>query len=309
MDYAIGIDLGGTNIKAAAVGAAGELLAESEAETGGDERSSWAGRVRERIAALEHEMGRPAAGVGLASPGMAAADGRSMASVSGHLESLQGFDWVDYLKLDRGFALLNDAHAALLGEAWKGAAAGARDALLLTLGTGVGGAILTGGRLLTGHLGRGGHLGHTCLDVDGEPDSLGVPGTLEEAIGNRTLAKRSRGLFDSTEQLVAAHLAGDANASRVWLRSVYQLACGVTSLINVLDPEVVIIGGGIARAGAALFDPLGQYLDLMEWRPGGRRVLVRPAALGRIAGALGAARSAMAAAGVDGLSADGPGAG
>jgi len=306
MDYAIGIDLGGTNIKAVAVSAAGEVLAQSEAETGGDERSAWAGLVRGQIAALEGGFGSPAAGVGLASPGMVAADGRSMASVSGHLETLQGFDWVDYLRIERGFALLNDAHAALLGEVWQGAAAGARDALLLTLGTGVGGAILTGGRLLTGHLGRGGHLGHTCLDVDGEPDSLGVPGTLEEAIGNRTLAKRSRGLFDLTERLVAAHLAGDANASRVWLRSVYQLACGVTSLINVLDPEVVIIGGGVARAGAALFDPLNEYLNLMEWRPGGRRVLIRPAALGRVAGALGAALSAMLAAGIDDTSAGVP---
>jgi glucokinase len=189
-------------------------------------------------------------------------------------------------------ALLNDAHAALLGEVWQGAAAGARDAVLLTLGTGVGGAILSGGRLLTGHLGRGGHLGHTCLDVDGEPDSLGIPGTLEEAVGNRTLARRSAGRFDSTERLVAAHLAGDPQASRVWLRSVYQLACAVTSLINTLDPEVVIIGGGIARAGAPLFDPLGRYLDLMEWRPGGHRVRIEPAALGRLAGALGAARYA-----------------
>jgi glucokinase len=132
-----------------------------------------------------------------------------------------------------------------------------------------------------------------CLDADGEPDSLGIPGTLEEAVGNRTLARRSRGLFDSTEGLVAAHLAGDAHATRVWLRSVYRLACAVTSMICVLDPEVFIIGGGMARAGAALFDPLDQYLGLMEWRPGGHRVRVVPAALGGSAGALGAARHAL----------------
>lgn len=293
MDYAIGIDLGGTNIKAAAVRPSGEVLEQSSAETRDDGGAAWAARVREQIEALESRVGGAALCVGVASPGMAARDGRSMASVSGHLESLQGFDWVDYLGDARAVALLNDGHAALLAEAWKGAAAGAADAVLLTLGTGVGGAVLSGGRLLTGHLGRGGHIGHICLDADGEPDSLGVPGTLEEAVGNRTLARRSRGLFDSTEALVAAHLAGDANATRVWLRSVYQLACAVTSMINVLDPEVFVIGGGIARAGAALFDPLDRYLGLMEWRPGGHRVSVRAAALGGAAGALGAARHAL----------------
>ena len=291
MDYAVGIDLGGTNIKAVAVADSGEVLAESSAETGGHAGDAWAGRVRERIEAVEARVGRAAACVGIASPGMVARDGRSMASVSGHLESLQGFDWADYL--GRAPALVNDAHAALLAEAWQGAAAGAEDAVLLTLGTGVGGAAISGGRLLTGHLGRGGHIGHICLDVDGEPDSLGIPGTLEEAIGNRTLPRRSGGRFDSTEEMVAAHRAGDPDASRVWLRSVYQLACAVTSMICVLDPEVVILGGGIARAGAALFDPLDGYLGRMEWRPGGHRVRVLPAALGPASGALGAARHAM----------------
>lgn len=293
MDYAIGIDLGGTNIKAAAVTPSGEVLEQSSAETRDDEGASWAAGVREQIEALESRVGGAALCVGIASPGMAARDGRSMASVSGHLESIQGFDWVDYLGDGRPPVLLNDGHAALLAEVWKGAAAGAEDAVLLTLGTGVGGAVLSGGRLLTGHLGRGGHIGHICLDADGEPDSLGIPGTLEEAVGNRTLARRSHGLFDSTEALVAAHLAGDAYATRVWLRSVYKLACAITSMICVLDPEVFVIGGGIARAGAALFDPLERYLGLMEWRPGGHRVRVVPAALGSAAGALGAARHAM----------------
>ncbi|HEX7317594.1 MAG TPA: ROK family protein [Pyrinomonadaceae bacterium] len=293
MDYAIGIDLGGTNIKAAAVTPSGEVLSQSSAKTGDGAGVAWAARVREQIAALESRVGGAALCVGIASPGMAARDGRSMASVSGHLESLQGFDWVDYLGEEKELTLLNDGHAALLAEVWKGAAAGAEDAVMLTLGTGVGGAVLSGGRLLTGHVGRGGHIGHICLDADGEPDSLGIPGTLEEAIGNRTLLSRSRGLFDSTEALVAAHLAGDAHATRVWLRSVYRLACAVTSMICVLDPEVFVIGGGIARAGESLFDPLERYLALMEWRPGGHRVRLVPAALGSSAGALGAARHAL----------------
>jgi glucokinase len=164
--------------------------------------------------------------------------------------------------------------------------------VLLTLGTGVGGAVLAEGRLLRGYLGRAGHLGHMCLDADGERDSLGIPGTLEEAIGNRTLPERSGGRFDSTEELVAAYVAGDAEAARVWLRSVFKLACAVTNIINAFDPEVFVIGGGVARAGRALFGPLAEYLEGMEWRPQGHRVPLVPAALGDAAGALGAARNA-----------------
>lgn len=292
MSYSIGIDLGGTNIKAAAVSEDGEVLAQANAPTPADEGAhAVASNVARELASLEAEVGGRADAVGMAAPGMVARDGRSMASISGHLECIEGFDWAEYLT-GRAPALLNDANAALLGEVWRGAAAGASDAVLLTLGTGVGGAVLTGGRLLRGHLGRAGHLGHMCLDVDAPRDSLGIPGTLEEAIGNRTLPQRSEGRFDSTERLVAAHLSGDAEAARVWLRSVFHLACAVTNIINAFDPETVIIGGGVARAGRALFDPLAEYLDGMEWRPGGHRVRIVPAALGDIAGALGAARNA-----------------
>jgi len=295
MSYTIGIDLGGTNIKAVAVSESGEVLAQANAPTSAaDGADAVASNVARELALLETGVGRPANAVGMAAPGLVAQDGRSMASISGHLECVEGFDWAEYLS-GRAPALLNDAHAALLGEVWRGAAAGARDAILLTLGTGVGGAVLSGGRLLRGHLGRAGHLGHMCLDVDAPRDSLGIPGTLEEAIGNRTLPDRSAGRFDSTEKLVAAYLAGDEEAARVWLRSVFHLACAVTNIINAFDPEVVIVGGGVARAGSALFDPLAGYLDGMEWRPGGHRVLIAPAALGDIAGALGAARNAMKA--------------
>ena len=294
MSYSIGIDLGGTNIKAVAISDEGEVLAQSNAPTYGEDGAAVAENVARQMAALEAEAGRAASTVGLAAPGMVARDGRSMASISGHLEIIEGLDWADYLR-GREPALLNDAHAALLGEVWRGAAAGARDAVLLTLGTGVGGAILSEGRLLRGRLGRAGHLGHMCLDVDAARDSLGIPGTLEEAIGNRTLPARSAGRFDSTERLVAAHLAGDAEAARVWLRSVFHLACAVTNIINAIDPEVVIIGGGVARAGRALFDPLAEYLDTMEWRPQGQSVRIVPASLGDLAGALGAARNAVAA--------------
>lgn len=211
----------------------------------------------------------------------------------GKLRGLEGLDWTDSLQTSHPVGVLNDAHAALLGEVWIGAAVGYRNAVLLTLGTGVGGALLVEGRLYKGHLGRAGHLGHISLNPDGPPDIVGTPGSLEQTIGNATLAERSAGRFTSTRQLVAAHLNGDKKASDLWLRSIYNLAVGITSIINALDPEVIIIGGGIAQAGPALFDPLAGFMAKIEWRPQGHRVHIIPAALGDLAGTLGAAYYAM----------------
>jgi len=119
-----------------------------------------------------------------------------------------------------------------------------------------------------------------------------MPGSLEMAIGDCTVRARTRGRFETTHQLIAAHDAGDAGATVIWLKSVRDLACAVGSFINVLDPEIVIIGGGIARAGPSLFDPLETYLRPIEWQPGGHKAVIAPAQLGDHAGALGSARRA-----------------
>ena len=177
------------------------------------------------------------------------------------------------------------------------AAKGLRDVILLTLGTGVGGAAMVDGRLLSGHIGRAGHLGHICLDRHGPIGITGLPGTLEYHIGNYSIRERSAGRFQNTHDLILAHTTGDPEATRIWQDSVDALGCAIASFINILDPEAVIIGGGIARAGEVLFSPLRQVLDRIEWRPGGRRVKVLPAGLGEFAGALGIASQALKLAG------------
>jgi glucokinase len=113
------------------------------------------------------------------------------------------------------------------------------------------------------------------------------------AIGNCTVAARSRGRFQTTHDLVTAYNTGDAEATAVWLKSVRALACAIASFVNILDPQAVVIGGGIARSGAALFEPLQRFLDDVEWRPGGRQVKILPALLGEFAGAFGAACHAL----------------
>jgi len=292
MGYSIGIDLGGTNIKIAVVSNDGELIDYRTCDTA-DQQGSWAQTIKQNIDAIQKGQGATACHIGVASPGLAAKDGRSIAHMQGRLNGLQGFVWTDFLDSPRPVVVLNDAHAALLGEVWKGAAKGYSNVILLTLGTGVGGALLIDGRLAKGHIGRAGHLGHVSLNSDGAPDIVGTPGSIEEMIGNYNLLERSGGRFTSTRQLVEAHLSGDDQASTIWLRSIFHLGVAIASFINAFDPEVVIIGGGIAQAGAALFDPLSRYLDKFEWRPMGQRVPIVAASLGEKAGAIGAAYHAI----------------
>ena len=185
--------------------------------------------------------------------------------------------------------VLNDAHAALLGEVWQGAARGCENVIMLTLGTGVGGAAMVDGRLLRGCTGKAGHLGHATLDMEGPPDICKMPGSLEVAIGNCTIRERSEGRFETTHDLIAAYLRGDAEAGRVWLNSVKALACAIGCFTNILDPEIAVIGGGIAQAGAALFEPLRRMVREVEWETSSEGIKIVPAQLGEYAGAFGAA--------------------
>ena len=289
--YAIGVDIGVTNIKSVCVTESGDVLSQEQIATKA-ENPNWPERVGGHVAELQGKHGAPK-WLGIAAPGMARADGMCISWMEGRLEEVQGLDWTKFLGWRSFVPVLNDAQAALLGEAWKGAAAGTKNAILLTLGTGVGGAALCDGKILKGHLGRAGHLGHVAMDIDGTLDVTNCPGSLEVQMGNYTIKERSRGQFNSTHELVAAYNAGDKFAAEVWLRSVKYLAASIASFVNVLDPEVVIVGGGIAVAGPALFGPLEEFLSKYEWRPHGHRARIVRAALGEHAGALGAAYNAI----------------
>src|SRR5579862_3399407 len=154
MGYAIGIDLGGTNIKVVSVTADGTPLSRASVPTEDAAEVDWAERIREQIRRVEAEQGGPADRIGLSAPGLPASDGRRIAWMQGRMEAVQGLDWTTYLGMARTIPVLNDAQAALRGEAWIGAARGCRNVILLTLGTGVGGAVMVDGHLLRGHIGR-----------------------------------------------------------------------------------------------------------------------------------------------------------
>ena len=295
MTWTAGIDVGGTNLKAVAVTTNGTVLRRFSLSTHDSSlpRNNWGEHAHAAIAQLEADVGSAAATVGVGAPGLAAPDGRSSVELPGKLAGIAGLDWTVALKRAAVVPVLNDAHAAVMGEAWLGAARERRHVVLLTLGTGVGGAVISDGRLLRGAIGRAGHIGHMSLDPEGTVSITGMPGAIETMIGDCTVAARTSGKFSDTAALVTAHLAGDADATRVWLRSVRALACAIGSCINLFDPEIVVVGGGIAQAAGALFGPLQRELDQIEWRPAGRAVPVVPAELGEWAGAIGAARNSF----------------
>jgi len=288
----VGIDMGGTRIKAVLHNAATDEEIDRAIQPTGDRGEEqegtppWALALKQLIEDWETKHDVIIEAVGIACPGLASRDGRCIEYLPGRLHGLVGFNFSEFL--GRHSRVINDAQAAMLGEIAEGAAQGRKNLVMLTLGTGVGGAILADGRLLRGHLGRAGHCGHLCLDPEGEPGITGTPGSLEDAIGNHNVKARSNGRFESTLDLTNAVRAGDAEAKAVWDKSVKALACGIASLINVVDPEAILLAGGIAEVGDLLFDPLRAELDRIEWRPGNDGVEILHATLGEWAGAIGA---------------------
>lgn len=304
MKVVVGVDLGGTRIKLVGMTTEGTVRDRSHVET--NDRSLktpekidyWVETIREHVQRIEDRISTRVEAVGLAAPGLANAERATVVAMPGRLEGLERLDWSKALSLRRPLAVLNDAHAALLGESWIGAAVGVRDVVLLTLGTGVGGAAMLDGRIVRGTAGRAAHFGHMTLDLDGDPDICGTPGSLELFVGEETLGERSGGRFRTNEELRQAYESGDEGARNIWFRTMRALACGISSIVNLFDPSLVLLAGGVTEGWQAIARPLAQYMEELEWRPLGKGVEIRKAELGSFAGAIGAARAAAERAGL-----------
>jgi glucokinase len=295
MSYGIGIDISGTHIRTVTLTEGGDLLRrEIERRDTDDPDYDWAERIDSEIARVAVGHGEPPSALGLAAPVLIASDRRRVV----YLKEKIGIPFCEDGSVDLGIGkpihLINDTHAALLGEVGCGAARGSRNVLFVGWGAEVSGAALIDGRLLRGHIGRCGQVGHTSLDPMGALDAAGMPGSLEDALGETTLAERSNGRFSTLESLFSAYGSGaDAEATAFFRRSLRTLAVGLAGLINVLDPEVVVIGGPAALAGPMLLDPLNDLLEQYEWCPTGDRVRLVAGQLGPWAAACGAAQYAL----------------
>ncbi|WP_405511968.1 ROK family protein [Spirosoma sp. KNUC1025] len=264
---AIGIDLGGTRIKGVLLDlSTGKILQKNITPTDDGENSNWKVVVAQTVQHLKAMTTEPIRGIGLAAPGLPTVDNTAIACMPGRLQGLEGLRWADYL--GEPVRVLNDAHAALMAEARLGAAKTATNVAMLTLGTGVGGGLLINGQLYQGFFQMAGHLGHISVDADNEnTDVTQMPGSLEDAIGNVTVSRRSYGRYQTTYELVDGYRKGEPIATLVWLKSIHRLAVALASIANAFSPELIILGGGITQANDALFDPLQTYIDLFEWRP------------------------------------------
>jgi len=283
----IGVDLGGTRIKVAAINENGELLHEDYHPTNDGDDKIWKNTVKDAVNTVKENFSNAALSVGISAPGLPNADNSAIGFMPGRLQGLENFIWSDHLGI-KAF-VLNDAIAAMMAEAKFGAAKGKKHVIMLTLGTGVGGGILIDGKPYQGAFQKAGHLGHLSLDSDGKSDIIGIPGSLEDAIGDCTIEARTNGKFKSTHDLIKAHRSGDQFASDIWMTSVQKLSVALASLTNILSPETIILGGGITEANDDLFGPLERWMDQYEWRTMGNKAEIVKAQYGDLAGAVGAA--------------------
>ena len=283
---AIGIDLGGTRVKAVLVDDIGNVLHEIIVPTL-DEQGKWKDSAKSAFNQLNVNLDKNEFYVGLSAPGIPDKYNKCIQLMPGRLQGIEDFDWTEFL--GREVFVVNDAVAALSAEARFGAAKNCKDAVIITIGTGVGGAILINGKIHQGAFQKAGHIGHMSINLDGEPDICGMPGSLEEAIGNYSINKRSNGKFHDTAELIEAMKNDDLFAHDIWLKSIKALAVAIASIGNILSPEKIILAGGITKAGSILTDPLEKLINEYEWRIGENRMQIEIAHFGEQSGAIGAA--------------------
>ncbi|HEY9762260.1 MAG TPA: ROK family protein [Trichocoleus sp.] len=286
----IGVDLGGTAIKLGRFTEAGVCV---ESLTVPTPQPATPDAVLEAIGAAIATLdpNHEAIAVGVGTPGPADAAGR-IARVAINLAGWKDVPVADWLeaKTGRSTVLANDANCAGLGEAWLGAGRPFQDLIVLTLGTGVGGAIILNGQLFIGRNGTAGELGLITLNPDGPPCNSGNQGSLEQYCSVQAV-RREMGVEPG--ELAARATAGDADAIAFWQQYGRHLGAGLASLIYILTPEAVILGGGIS-AGADLFLPAARAEIEARVLPSSREGMqILLAQLGNQAGIAGAARLAL----------------
>ena len=309
--YRIGIDLGGTNIVAGVVDDEFRIVATAKCKT-------RIPRPAEEIVVDMARMAKEAvqnagltmadiAYVGVGSPGTCNAD-TGIVEYSNNLqfEKLPLRDMLGGM-LDKAVYIENDANAAALGEALAGAAKGAQSCVCITLGTGVGGGIIIDGKIYGGFNFAGAELGHTVIMVDGELCTCGRFGCWEAYASATALVNQTRRAMvnhpDSAMWSIAEDLdkvngrtafdgmrAGDAVAAQVVDTYIKYIATGLINVINIFQPEVLCIGGGICKEGDTLLKPLAAHIERERYsKYSSHQTRLCVATLGNDAGIIGAA--------------------
>jgi len=295
-DIVLAVDLGGTNLRMAAVDRDGKVLSRARTETPKGRGSAGlldaiANLAEECSAALQADQKVVGFGAGIPA-NIVNGPVRGLPNYS----EIEGMDLKAELEAKFGVpvALENDATAAAIGENWLGASKDVRDSIMITLGTGVGGGIIINNEPLRGIDGTAGKIGHINVEPDGHPCKCGSRGCIEEYASATAIVRMAResGLDLSTalEVYEAAQL-GDERASGVFQKVGRYLGITLGSLANALNPEMIIIGGGAAAAWDAFIGPLTTELHYRAFNEPADRVQIVRGTLGDDAGILGAARS------------------
>ena len=318
--YAAGIDLGGTFIKGGVIDLAGNVIYSTSIET---DAASGPSGVLERMARLSRMAvdgakisWADAACVGVGTPGPL----NRAKGIVYTAPNLPGWDDVPVVKtleekLGCRVVLENDANAAAYAENWVGAGKGASSMILLTLGTGIGGGIVLEGAVWHGRDDAGGELGHMSINFDGPTCGCGAKGCIEAYASAPATARRAlegikagratslRKLIDGGAEVTAkaiyeAALAGDAFATETIEATGKLLGIAVANFVNIFNPELVVLFGGLAGAGDMLFEPVRREVKLRALKPGNETVRIVPALLGGNAGIIGAAGCALRTSGI-----------
>jgi glucokinase len=316
--YCVGVDLGGTNIKAGLLDAEAKVLSRlsvpTEVERGRnhvvDNIVTAAERAIEAAGVKKGEV----VGIGIGSPGPMS-HRRGLVINPGNLPCMQNVPLRDILKERTGIpaTLENDANAAAWGELWAGAGRGVQDLVMFTLGTGVGGGVITEGRLLRGYFENAAELGHIVVNPGGRRCSCGQLGCVEAYSSAYNLARYAeeliRGgkasslklLVDAGELVMAEHVVqaardGDELASKVWEEAAYYLAVTIVTMQHVANPQRVVLAGGLTAAGEFLLEPVRRHFHELTWKLLDDFPEICFATLGNDAGFIGAAGCAWEAA-------------
>lgn len=309
-EYAFGIDLGGTTAKVGLFTTAGELLEKWEVPT--DTSHSGEYILANLAAAVRGKMeekslsAQQVEGVGVGVPGPVL-DSRIVPIVCANLGGWGNRNVAEDLSaLLDGLPVLvgNDANVAALGEIWMGAARGCRNAVMVTLGTGVGGGVIVNGKVIDGVHGAGGEIGHITVNPhETAVCGCGKRGCLEQyssATGVVRCMKKLleedpdtpcvlRGTDFAAKDVFDAARSGDVLAAREVDQMTATLGMALANIAAVVDPEMFLVGGGVARAGAVLFDPLVAHYRDTAFRSC-RDIPIKAASLGNDAGIYGAVR-------------------
>lgn len=304
-DIAVTLDLGGTNLRLGAVDSAGEVLLRARAKMGsyrrkGDLLERLLDGIRDFLPGAR-ELGRVRA-VCLGFAGYTNSD-RGLIYFAPNVGGLRNIDVGPYLKrrLRMPVFVENDANCAALGEYHAGAGRGAASLFMFTLGTGVGGGFIVNGEIWRGATGTAGEIGHTIVMAGGPRCNCGNRGCLEAFASATAIVKEYRRRKKRTGPKITAREITDlaAGGDRAALGAVNYaakgLGLGIANVFNLLSPELILIGGGVSRAGSVLLRPALAEAKKIVFPPLAPRLKVRRASLGDDAALIGAARFAFTA--------------